>query len=107
MKKIFLILMAFAIFSCNNESKEESSDKRDTTDIESINDNQILLESEELDENDVPKSVKETLEYQFNGYQIEQYEILANGNYKVILVKNKMKTKVVITKNGKIIKIDS
>jgi hypothetical protein len=108
MKKYLLIFVILSIVSCDSNKKEDNTDPL----IDSTSNNDIIedinnLETKELEENDVPEKVKETIEYQFTGYKIEKYEIISNGNYKLVLVKNDKYSTVTITPTGKIIKIDS
>jgi hypothetical protein len=109
MKKLFLFLCLGAlIFSCGNDTDEPDESMQDTISIENTPDfNQFELESDEVDEDEVPQPIKETIEYQFTGYKIANYEKIKNGNYKVELEKDDIKTTAILTTTGKIIKINN
>lgn len=104
MKKFFIAFIFFGIISCNSDKSEEETSIQDSTEIESIEEYKEM-KAVELNTDEVPESIKSTIEYQFTDYKIKEYEKFSNGNFKVILEKNDIVTSVVLTKSGKIIKI--
>lgn len=104
MKKFLFLFLFLGLLACGSEQKEETPELTDSTTTESVEEYNTMP-AEELNTDEVPAAIKETIEYQFTNYKIKEYEKFANGNFKVKLEKDNLTTTVVLSKTGKIIKI--